>query len=181
MGQYNSAREIFWASGTCLMIRAELYHRLGGLDDLFFAHMEEIDLCWRAKLQGEEVWVVPESEVFHVGGGTLPNNSPHKLYLNYRNNLFMLYKNLPKKSRSSILFRRMVLDGISAAIYLLQGKPHFFRSVVRAHRDYYKLRKGLTITEHKKEANYNGIYQNSIVLQFFLCKKKRLFSNLKIR
>ncbi|GAB1473986.1 hypothetical protein MASR2M69_14270 [Bacteroidota bacterium] len=93
--QYNQEREIFWASGAAFMIRASLYRSLGGFDDTFFAHMEEIDLCWRAKLSGSQVWAFPDSVVYHVGGGTLPNNSPLKLYYNYRNNLLMLYKNLP--------------------------------------------------------------------------------------
>src|SRR5574344_1219898 len=112
-GQYDEPMETFWATGACLMIRSSLYHHLGGLDESFFAHMEEIDLCWRAKLLGYEVWCVPSSVIYPVGGGTFHNNSPQKLYLNYRNNLLMLYKNLPEKIRGRRLFVRRCLDGAS--------------------------------------------------------------------
>lgn len=140
MGQYDTPSEVFWASGTSFMIRAELWHRLGGLDERFFAHMEEIDLCWRAKLSGEEVWVVPSARIYHVGGGTLPNNSPRKLYLNFRNNLLMMEKNLPATSRGRILFTRMWIDRAAAVAYLLMGKVEYFKSVVRAHKDFKKMR-----------------------------------------
>ncbi|MFA7034502.1 MAG: glycosyltransferase family 2 protein, partial [Bacteroidales bacterium] len=139
-GQYDKPMEVFWATGACLMIRSSLYHHLGGLDESFFAHMEEIDLCWRAKLLGYEVWCVPSSVVYHVGGGTLPNNSPNKLYFNYRNNLLMLYKNLPEKIRSRRLFVRRCLDGVSALVYLVTGKWSYFKAVCRAHRDYRKMK-----------------------------------------
>ncbi|MBR5100524.1 MAG: glycosyltransferase family 2 protein, partial [Bacteroidales bacterium] len=98
-GQYDEPEECFWATGACMVVRSALYHHLSGLDESFFAHMEEIDFCWRAKLLGYQVWCVPASTVYHVGGGTLPNNSPRKLYFNYRNNLLMLYKNLPDSIR----------------------------------------------------------------------------------
>lgn len=140
-GQYDTPCEIFWASGTSLMIRSELWHRLGGLDESFFAHMEEIDMCWRAKLLGEEIWVVPQSSIYHVGGGTLPNNSSKKLYLNFRNNLLMLHKNLPKGSAPFIIFLRMCIDGVIGCIYLLTGKWSYFHSVVCAHHDYLKMKK----------------------------------------
>ena len=124
-GQYNLDSQVFWASGAAMMVRSSLYHKLGGLDDNFFAHMEEIDFCWRAQLSGSEVWVFPSSVVYHVGGGTLPNNSPKKLYLNYRNNLLMLYKNLPQRRLRSVLFTSKLSDGLSAVLYLLQGKKSF--------------------------------------------------------
>ena len=139
-GQYDTPAEVFWASGTSFMIRSEIWHRLGGLDETFFAHMEEIDLCWRAKLSGEEVWVVPQSHIYHVGGGTLPNNSPRKLYLNFRNNLLMMEKNLPDASRNRIIFTRMCIDGAAAAAYLLMGKVPYFKAVWNAHKDYRKMK-----------------------------------------
>lgn len=146
-GQYDEAAEVFWASGTSFMVREALWHRLGGLDESFFAHMEEIDFCWRAKLLGWEVWVVPQSVIYHVGGGALPNNSPFKLYLNFRNNLLMLYKNLPLSSRGRIIFMRMCLDGAAAMVYLLKGKISFFKAVANAHRDYRKMKKGAVHSE----------------------------------
>lgn len=147
MGQYDEPAEVFWASGTSFMVRSELWHRLGGLDESFFAHMEEIDFCWRAKLAGEQVWVVPASKIYHVGGGTLPNNSPRKLYLNFRNNLLMMEKNLPSASRNRIIFIRMWIDRAAAAAYLVMGKVEFFRSVVRAHGDFKKMRHSVQHTE----------------------------------
>lgn len=146
-GQYDTPADIFWASGTSLMIRRTLWERLGGFDESFFAHMEEIDLCWRAKLLGEQVWVVPKSLIYHVGGGTLPNNSPRKLYLNFRNNLLMLYKNLPRHSKRRIIFVRMCIDGVIALIYLITGKKEFYRSVLDAHKDYKKMKGELVISE----------------------------------
>ena len=155
-GQYDSPADVFWATGACLMVRSSLYRELGGLDDRFFAHMEEIDLCWRMQLAGYKVTVVPESMVYHVGGGTLPATSPFKLYLNFRNNLMMLENNLAKtfglcfmkkgisaekaarkavsKSRRRIFFRKC-LDMMSAAVYLLTMKTDCFRSVMKAHKD----------------------------------------------
>ena len=160
-GQYDTPENVFWVSGACLMIRAELFHRLGGLDDRFFAHMEEIDLCWRAQLEGFRVAVVPASTVYHVGGGTLPNNSPKKLYLNYRNNILMLRKNLGKtlalnalksgkdirtsalegaKKASRLIFIRMLMDGASAAVYFFTFRWSCLKAVLTAHRDAKKLR-----------------------------------------
>lgn len=147
MGQYDTPAEVFWASGTSFMIRSELWHRLGGLDESFFAHMEEIDLCWRAKLTGKEVWVVPSAKIYHVGGGTLPNNSPQKLYLNFRNNLLMMEKNLPVASRNRIIFIRMWIDRAAAIAYLLMGKTDYFKSVVNAHKDFKKMRVNVKKTE----------------------------------
>ena len=135
-GQYDTPTEIFWASGTSLMIRSELWHELGGLEESFFAHMEEIDLCWRAKRSGHQVWIVPQSVIYHVGGGTLSNNSPNKLYLNFRNNLLMLNRNLPPKGKKLKIFFRQCLDGVIAIIYLLTGKVPYFKAVIRAHKDY---------------------------------------------
>ncbi|MDD2595649.1 MAG: glycosyltransferase family 2 protein [Bacteroidales bacterium] len=178
-GQYDEPMETFWATGACLMIRSSLYHHLGGLDENFFAHMEEIDLCWRAKLLGYEVWCVPSSVIYHVGGGTLPNNSPQKLYLNYRNNLLMLYKNLPEKIRGRRLFVRRCLDGASAMVYLFTGKWSFFKSVLRAHSDYSKMKREMDPSPFSEEKNNRGYYSGSIVAKFFLSRGKLTFRQLR--
>lgn len=190
MGQYDNPMEIFWASGACMVVRSHIYNQLGGLDESFFAHMEEIDFCWRAKLMGYHTWVVPQSTVYHVGGGTLPNNSPRKLYLNYRNNLLMLYKNLPYKRdekktvlrREATIFIRMCIDGLSAIAYLLQGKFSFFKSVFKAHCDYRKMKKNTEISSRCISYTNSylkylaGAYNRSIILCFFTGKNK--FSKL---
>ena len=178
-GQYDEAEDCFWATGACMVVRSALYHHLGGLDELFFAHMEEIDFCWRAKLLGYQVWCVPASTVWHVGGGTLPNNSPKKLYFNYRNNLLMLYKNLPERVRWSRIFIRMCLDGASAAIYLLSGKWPFFKAVWRAHRDYRRMRRDEDPSPFEEERNNIGLYDGSIVLKFFLSGRKLRWSDIE--
>ena len=142
-GQYDTPADVLWVTGACLTVRAELWKSLGGLDSRFFAHMEEIDLCWRMQLEGHKVTVVPQSLVYHLGGGTLPQNSPQKLYLNYRNNLLLLDNNLAltigcRKATVRIFFRK-ILDGCSAAVYLLSFRPEYFKAVWRAHRDAAKL------------------------------------------
>ena len=144
-GQYDTPRDVVWVSGACLMTRSTLWRELGGLDDRFFAHMEEIDYCWRLQLAGQRVTVVPDSVVYHLGGGTLPQNSPWKLQLNYRNNLLLLDNNLaatigPAAARRRIFLRKM-LDGGSALAYLLTGKFSYFRAVLTAHREYRRLRR----------------------------------------
>lgn len=151
MGQYDTPCEVFWASGTSFMVRSKIWNQLGGLDESFFAHMEEIDFCWRAKLLGWQVWVVPDSYVFHVGGGTLPNNSPRKLYLNFRNNLLMMYKNIPISSRARIIFMRMCIDRIIGCIYLITGKWSFFKSVISAHSDYRKMKHTMVLPKVTQE------------------------------
>ena len=178
-GQYDEPVECFWATGACLVVRSALYHHLGGLDELFFAHMEEIDFCWRAKLLGYQVWCVPASTVWHVGGGTLPNNSPRKLYFNYRNNLLMLYKNLPESIRRRRIFARMCLDGASAAAYLLTGRWSFFQAVWKAHRDYRRLRREEDPSPFEEERNNIGLYDGSIVLKFFLSRRKLRWSDIE--
>lgn len=144
-GQYESPANVMWVSGACLMVRSSLWKSLGGLDDRFFAHMEEIDLCWRIQLSGFKVTVVPSSVVYHIGGGTLPKKSPYKLFLNYRNNLLMLENNLPRtigrKKAMRRIATRMILDGLSGIVYLITGKWESFKAVIKAHREYRKLRR----------------------------------------
>ena len=176
-GQYDKPVECFWATGACLVVRSSLYHHLGGLDETFFAHMEEIDFCWRAKLLGFQVWCVPSSVVWHLGGGTLPNNSPSKIYFNYRNNLLMLYKNLPQSIRTRRILARRVLDAASSAVYLLSGRWRFFKAVCSAHRDYRKMKKNVEPSPCG-EVLLSGYYPHSIVLKFFLNGKKLTFNKL---
>ena len=178
-GQYDTPADVFWVSGACLMVRSRLWKRLGGLDDRFFAHMEEIDLCWRLQLAGYRVTVVPDSVVYHIGGGTLPNDSPAKLQYNYRNNLLLLENNLAKsfrtqgysvegalaKARRRIL-TRMALDGLSALNYLTTKKWASYKAVVRAHAGYWKLRKKATpdeVASQQKEATIHGWYPKWMV------------------
>lgn len=152
-GQYDTPADVLWATGACLMVRSRIWKELDGLDDRFFAHMEEIDLCWRMQLQGWKVQVVPSSVVYHLGGGTLPGNSPWKLQLNFRNNLLLLENNLAKTyalenmkagmalydARMTIMLR-MALDCCSACVYLATGRIDYFKAVRRAHKEYRKLR-----------------------------------------
>lgn len=135
--QYKSA-PIFWASGACLFIKAKDYKELGGLDSDFFAHYEEIDLCWRAQNKNLSVNYIAESTVYHVGGGTLKKQSPFKTYLNFRNSLFTLVKNLPKKKLFPILFTRMVLDGVAGIRFLLRGEVSHLWSILKAHVSFYR-------------------------------------------
>lgn len=181
-GQYNDIREVFWASGACMVIRADLFHHFGGFDDDFFAHMEEIDLCWRLKNSGYKIVVNPKSEVFHVGGGTLPA-SPFKLYLNYRNNLFLLYKNLPHGKLFTIMLIRMVLDGLSSIIYLLKLSFRNFTAVFKAHLHFYQSLKKLRIKRkelllNRSINNHREMLQGSILINYFF-RKKKFFSQLK--
>jgi GT2 family glycosyltransferase len=173
---------VFWATGAALMIRSELFRKAGGLDGAFFAHMEEIDLCWRLQLMGYKVSNVPESVVYHVGGGALPNNSPRKLYFNYRNNLMMMAKNL-SKNRWFIIFIRLLMDAASGLVYLISGKFSYFRAVIMAHWAFFgriplcckkrKIFKHLIV----KKAD-TGIYNGSIVYQYFKSGKKIIFPQL---
>ena len=176
--QYNSDREIFWASGAAFMIRSSLFHDLGGFDTNFFAHMEEIDLCWRAKLAGWQVWVFPDSVVYHVGGGTLPNDSPRKLFFNYRNNLLMLYKNLPSNRLWFVLTLRFIMDYASAFLYLIQGKQKLFNSVWKAHNEFWILKGNITRDKKSTSVKINSIYRGSIVFAFFFSWKRLRFINI---
>lgn len=162
-GQYDSPADVLWCSGACLMVRADVWKALGGLDNRFFAHMEEIDLCWRMQLRGWKVTVVPQSYVYHIGGGTLPNESPFKLRLNFRNNLLLLENNLPATLNSRFLARvriltRMCLDGLSALVYLFTGRKSFYDAVVQAHREYRKMRRPgeIPAERHKPVGLYKG-------------------------
>lgn len=132
-GQYNDECEIFWATGAFMVVRSSVWRELGGLDDTFFAHMEEIDMCWRVKNRGFRIMYYPQAEAFHLGGGTLNQGNPRKIFLNFRNSLWMLFKNLPKGKLISRLYIRMCMDGASAMIYLMKGQFSYFWAVLRAH------------------------------------------------
>jgi GT2 family glycosyltransferase len=180
-GQYDQLTEVFWGSGACLMVRAELFRRAGGLDEQFFAHMEEIDLCWRLKRMGCTICFIPASTVYHVGGGTLSRGDPRKTFLNFRNNLLLLYKNLPANRRGRTIFARTILDAVSAFRFLVQGSPGDFLAVVRAHVAYFGMKRGYRGTDERNKLPDNGvivsgIYPRSIVADFFLKGRKRFGS-----
>ncbi len=179
--QYNDISEIFWASGAALFIRSRAWKEIEGFDEHFFAHMEEIDLCWRLKLRGYKVIYCPDSTVYHIGGGTLQTESPYKTYLNYRNNLAMLLKNLPSEKKAFIIFVRFWLDFISLLKFLFEGKLSQVRAINKAHVAFFK-----DFSRHYKKAvkddsmfNSSGKYRGSIVWQYF-GKKVRRFSELPL-
>ena len=177
--QYDSPMEVFWATGACMFVRADLYHRLGGLDDSFFAHMEEIDLCWRLKNAGYKVFCCPQSVVYHIGGGTLPKNSPRKTYLNFRNNLSLLVKNLPKQRVHRTILYRILLDWVAAFKFLAEGCPKDFKMVFKAHRDFYKRLESLRAKRKEVEhRQVSCVYQKNIVFENVVRGKKK-FSDLK--
>ena len=177
-GQYDDEVDVFWATGASLCIRRDVYHATGGLDEAFFAHMEEIDLCWRLKNGGYTLKVVPSSVVYHLGGGSLPMNHPKKLFLNYRNNLLMLHKNLCAKQRKKIFFARVLLDTMAGGLFLLKGQWSNTRSVIRAYKAFREMRKAYPVPE--SSMSLSGIYPRSIVLDYFLRGKKK-FSDLNFK
>ena len=172
--QYNDNQPVFWASGAALFIRASVFHELKGFDEYFFAHQEEIDLCWRLQLTGYSVWVCPASVVYHVGGGTLPAGNQRKVFLNFRNGLLMMYKNLPQKGRLATIFVRMLLDGVAGVRFLFSGKGRSCWAVIRAHLHFYKRifsqKRGQNAT--KRLSELNGYYPGSLVWAYFVKKKK---------
>lgn len=175
-GQYNDNRPVFWATGACLFMRASVFHQTGGFDASFFAHMEEIDWCWRIQRLGHEVWACGQSEVYHVGGGTLPKSNPHKTYLNYRNSLFMLYKNWPADGWLwPKLLLRLVLDGASSLLFLKVGQWADIWAIVRAHFAFYgqlpRLHQQRNILKHQQTKEV-ALYPHSVVWQYFAENKK---------
>ena len=138
-GQYDAEADLLWATGACLFVRTEVYRAVGGLDAKFFAHQEEIDMCWRMRARGYRLVCTPESVVYHVGGGTLNAESPRKTFLNFRNNLLMLYKNLPEKELHRVMRLRFWLDYLAALKFLLEGHPANARAVREARREFHRL------------------------------------------
>lgn len=179
-GQYEDAAACFWATGAALCIRSRLYHDAGGLDPYFFAHQEEIDLCWRIQRLGFDVFAVPLSVVYHVGGGTLPKGNSRKTFLNFRNNLIMLHKNMPWAEKSWKLPVRMGLDAVAAWRALLSGDAVFFMAVGKAHFHYMKwLFTGDVPALPFKKRKYHGWYKGMLIWQYFI-KKKRKFSEIVV-
>lgn len=182
--QYDSAVEIFWATGACLFIRSNIFFAMQGFDDKFFAHMEEIDLCWRIKRAGYKIYCIPQSTVYHVGGGTLPKRNPHKTYLNFRNNLMMMHKNLPPLRFVRVMVKRLFLDGIAAIKFLFDGDWKDCIAVFNAHVYFYrhffrrqKIRKELL---KKYPSNIsNGVVDRNIVWEYFV-RKKKYYSELNL-
>lgn len=178
-GQYTGNEEVFWASGAALFIRREAYALVGGLDEDFFAHMEEIDLCWRLKNRGWKVGACRESLVYHVGGGTLDRLHPFKTYLNFRNNLYLILKNYRGPLLAHRLLRRMALDGIAGLRFITEGNWAYFRAVLRAHGSFYKnfrimLRKRREEAPHVHSPNLAGWYTGSILFAFFIQGRRQL-------
>lgn len=177
-GEPKQPTEVFWTSGACMLIRSSLFRETGGFDAHFFAHMEEVDLCWRLKNRGHKLTVVPATHVYHVGGGTLPKSNPFKTYLNFRNNLFLLYKNLPGDQLGPTIRKRMLLDGISALQFLLTLKFGDLKAVYRAHGDFRKKKADYTearkqIAPEIKITEHPEIYNRSIVFDYFIAGRKQ--------
>ena len=178
LGQYDQTIQVSWASGACMLIRSQVWFECKGFDSDFWAHMEEIDLCWRAQHLGYKVLVCPDSKVFHVGGGTLNYNSPLKTYLNFRNNLFLLFKNLPAKSLITKLPARMILDGMAALVFMLNGEFGACGKVFLAHMRFYgslplliKKRKG--IFNNRKVRDIVFTQPKSILWNYFILKRRK--------
>ena len=183
-GQYDNVANLFWATGAALMIRSGDYWSAGGLDGTFFAHMEEIDLCWRLRARGRRIVCVPDSVVYHVGGATLNKSNPRKTFLNFRNNLLMLYKNLPEKELSAVMMCRALLDYVAAAKFLLSGNVGDFKAVVAARREFARVKESYASArkENLGKAVSDDIPERvkfSILWQYY-AKGRKFFSNLSI-
>jgi GT2 family glycosyltransferase len=183
-GQYDQAEPIFWASGAAMFIRSHLFHEMGGLDTYFFAHQEEIDLCWRLQLAGHKVYSCPRSVVYHVGGGTLPKGNERKVFLNFRNNLIMMAKNLPAGQSWWKIPFRFLLDSISAWKSLLAGEGVYFMAILEAHLAFLKwvaIKRKESVFPQKKGGKLLGWYTGSVVWQYFIAGKKTFNEIVKVR
>lgn len=177
-GQYDSPMEVHWATGACLMVRSCDFRSVGGLDGRFFAHCEEIDFCWRLRIAGRRIVCVPASRVYHVGGASLPKSNPYKTYLNFRNNLTMLYKDLPEERLRSVMCMRFVLDLVAAAQFLLTGKTGDAKAVLRARRDYNRWKKSFsaqrrTIQGRRRLPHTHDTSPLSLLWQFHVRGKRK--------
>ena len=175
-GQYDNDCEIFWASGACFFIRSDVYKTLNGFDADFFAHQEEIDLCWRAFNKGYQIKYNSKSVVYHVGGATLQQGNPRKTFLNFRNSLLMLVKNLPKSSLYSTLFVRMLLDGLAGIQFLLKGKFSHFLAILKAHYSFYCL----FLKNYRKRNSYqsDNYYKTKSIVFIYFIKHGTIFEKL---
>ncbi len=182
-GQYDNYQEVFWASGACLAIRQSAFEQAGKLYERLFAHMEEIDLCWRMQLAGFKVAVEPFSLVYHLGGATLKTYSPQKTYLNFRNSLIILFLNLPHSKALPSIFARLILDGVAAIKFLLTGHLKLLLAVLRAHFAFYGMFNQLFIEKRTRKSaplsKLKGVFPKSIVAAFYL-RGKKTFQDLKL-
>ena len=183
-GQYDQAEPIFWASGAAMFVRAHLFHEMRGLDTYFFAHQEEIDLCWRLQLAGYKVYSCPKSVVYHVGGGTLPKGNERKVFLNFRNNLIMMAKNLPAGQWLWKIPFRFLLDSISAWKSLLAGEGVYFMAILEAHLAFIKwmaVKRKQSVFPQKRRGKLQGWYPGSVVWQYFVVGKKTFSEIVKVK
>jgi len=172
-GQFNDTSEIFWASGACFFIRAEVFHTLEGFDKDYFAHQEEIDLCWRVQNEGYDIKYVGTSTVYHVGGATLEESNPRKTFLNFRNSLLTILKNVPRKHLFLIIFLRLVLDGVAGLKFALELRPVHTLAVLKSHFSFYK-NFGKFISKRRKlqkKSKYN--IHTSVVWQHFILQRNK--------
>jgi len=176
-GQYNDIQEIFWATGACMFIKSDVFHSLDGFDEDYFAHQEEVDLCWRAKNIGYKVFYVGTSSIYHLGGSTLSNMNPKKTYLNFRNSLFSITKNLPLRKAFVIIFLRLLLDGIAVIRFVFQLKPKHCLAILKAHLSFYKNFRRMYKKREKKNFIIKYYTTKSIVWSHFVHQIAR-FSNL---
>jgi GT2 family glycosyltransferase len=177
-GQFDDETEIFWASGACLFIRSKVYHEVGGLDEDYFAHQEEIDLCWRTQNLGYKVKYVGSSSVYHVGGATLKETNPHKTFLNFRNSLLNVVKNVPKERFLFVIFSRLLLDGIAGLKFIIELRPIHTLAIIKAHISLYK--NSIKFLKKRKKLQKKSTYfkHTSIVSQYFIFHRIK-FKNLK--
>lgn len=172
LGQYDDNIQIFWASGACLFVRSTAFRDIGGLDEDYFAHQEEIDLCWRLQAKGGKIQYVGSSKVFHLGGATLDTSSPQKTFYNFRNSLLNLLKNVGGVKTFWFIFIRMILDGVAAFKFLFQGKPKHFLAVLKAHLSFYKLLPKFLRKRKTQASDFKYFRIKSIVFQHFVLKKQ---------
>ena len=180
--QYNQTKPVLWASGACLFIRVKDFHEAQGFDQAFFAHQEEIDLCWRLVAQGKKIVYIPTSTVYHMGAATLNKENPHKTFLNFRNNLLLVYKNMPSDRLRKVLFARFFLDYLAAVMFLMKGQTGNAWAVFRARLAFLQMRKRYKNTRQTTQKSATAqesalIYQGSIISGYYL-KGKKLFSQL---
>ncbi|MDT0539846.1 MULTISPECIES: glycosyltransferase family 2 protein [Croceitalea] len=171
-GQYDDITEVFWATGACMFIRKNVFEALNGFDASYFAHQEEIDLCWRAKNIGHKIYYTGKSHVYHLGGSTLKNSNPNKTFLNFRNSLYSITKNLPTKNAFKLIFIRLLLDGVAALHFAFQLKPRHSFAILRAHFSFY--RNFSRVFKQREKANFvlNYHVTKSIVWSHFVHQVK---------
>ena len=176
LGQYNDEEDVFWATGACLFVKSAAFHKVNGFDERFFAHMEEIDLCWRLLSLGYRITYCGKSSVYHVGGGTLHKSNPQKTFLNYRNNLIMIFKNMPIGRRWKTIFMRLILDGISGVRFVASGAFPDVWAILRAHFAFYAMMPSL-LNDQRRSDFKAPLYFRSIIWEYFVLRKHR-FSQL---